>query len=52
MIINAANQEIFKGKPGDEIVTADAEEYYMGTPHYTEVTDIVRDNGKIVILTR
>lgn len=60
MIINAAVQEILKGKPGDEIVVSSQYQYYNGAPvdeHgnsqlYKEVVDVVRDNNKIVILTR
>lgn len=61
MIINAAVQEILKGKPGDEIVVTSQYQYYNGAPideHgnsqlYKEVVDVVRDNNnKIVILTR
>ena len=59
MIINAAVQEILKGKPGDELVVASQHEYYNGAPvdkHgnlqlYEKVVDIVRDGNKIVILT-
>ena len=50
MIINTAVQEILKGQPGDEIVVANQEEYYKGTPHYSDVRDIVKDSGKLVIL--
>lgn len=60
MIINAAVQEILKGKPGDEIVVTSQYQYYNGAPVdedgnsqlYKEVVDVVRDNNKIVILTR
>ena len=50
MIMNAAIRELLNCKPGDEIVVANQEEYYAGTPHYSEVRDIVKDNGKLVIL--
>ena len=52
MIVNAAVQELISLRPGDEIVVANSEEYYQGTPQYQEVCDIVKDNGKLVILTR
>ena len=52
MIINAAVQEILKGKPGDEIVQTTQEDYYNGNPQYNEVCDIIKENGKIIILTR
>lgn len=52
MIINAAVQEILKGKPGDELLTTTQEDYYTGNPQYTEVCDIVKENGKVIILTR
>ena len=47
MIVNAAVQELINLRPGDEIVVAKQEEYYACTPHYSEVRDIVKDNGKI-----
>lgn len=50
MIVNAAVQELINLRPGDEIVVANQEEYYQGTPHYSEVRDIVKDNGKLVML--
>lgn len=51
MIVNAAVQELINLRPGDEIVVASQEEYYQGTPHYSEVRDIVKDSGKLIILT-
>lgn len=59
MIINAAVQEILKGKSGDELVVASQYQYYNGAPTdehgnlqlYKKVVDVVRDNNKIVILT-
>ena len=50
MIVNAAVQELISLRPGDELVVANKEEYYRGTPQYSEVRDIVRDSGKLVIL--
>lgn len=50
MIINSAVQELINLRPGDEIVVAKQEEYFEGTPHYSNVRDIVKDNGKLVIL--
>ena len=58
MIVNAAVQELISLRPGDEIVVANQEEYYNGAPRdehgnsllYKEVKDIVKDNGKLVIL--
>lgn len=50
MIVNAAIQELISLKPGYEIIVANQEEYYQGTPHYSDVRDIVKDNGKLVIL--
>ena len=50
MIVNAAVQELISLRPGDEIVVAKQEEYYQCTPQYSEVRDIVKDNGKLVIL--
>lgn len=50
MIVNAAVQELINLKPGYEIVVANQEEYYQDTPHYSNVRDIVKDNGKLIIL--
>ena len=50
MIVNAAVQELISLRPGDKIVVAKQEEYFSGTPQYSEVRDIVKDNGKLVIL--
>jgi len=59
MIINAAVQEILKGKPGDELVVVSQQQYYNGAPvdeHgnlqlYKNVVDVVKDGNKIVVLT-
>ena len=50
MIVNAAVQELINLRPGDEIVVAKQEEYFEGTSQYSIVRDIVKDNGKLVIL--
>ena len=50
MIVNAAVQELINLRPGDEIIVANKEEYYQGTPQYSEVKDIVKDSGKLIIL--
>ena len=50
MIVNAAVQELINLRPGDEIVVANQEEYYVGTPQYSDVRDIVKDNGKLIVL--
>ena len=52
MIVNAAVRDILKCSPGDEIVVANREDYFNGNPLYKEVTDIIKDNGKLVILIR
>lgn len=52
MIVNAAVQELISLRPGDEIVTCTQEDYFNGNPQYNEVCDIVKDNGKLIILTR
>ena len=53
MIVNAAVQELINLRPGDEIVTCDSEDYYNSSnPQYKEVCDIVKENGKLIILTR
>ena len=48
--MNAAVREILNCNPGDEIVVANQEEYFSGTPQYSNVKDIVKDNGRLVIL--
>lgn len=51
MIVNAAVKELLTSvKPGDEIVVAEQENYFEGNPQTTNVRDIVKDNGKLVIL--
>ena len=52
MIVNAAVQELISLRPGDEIVVASQEEYFQCTPKYSEVCDIIKENGKLIILTR
>ena len=53
MIVNAAVQELISLRPGDEIVQCTQEDYYnSSSPQYNEVCDIVRESGKLVILTR
>lgn len=53
MIVNAAVQELLNCKPGDKIVTCASEDYYNNSnPQFNEVIDIVKDNGKLIILTR
>lgn len=60
MIINAAVREILNSKSGDEIVVASSQEYYNGAPLdingnstlYKEVIDIIRENGKLIILIK
>ena len=53
MIVNAAVQELISLRPGDEIVTCNSEDYYNSSnPQFQEVCDIVKDNCKLVILTR
>lgn len=50
MILNAAVQELINLRLGDEIVVCEQEEYFNGTPRYKEVCDIIKENGKLVIL--
>lgn len=53
MIVNAAIQELISLRPGDEIVACDSEDYYNSSnPQHKEVCDIVKENGKLIILTR
>jgi len=53
MIVNAAVQELISLRPGDEIVSCDSEDYYnSSSPQYKEVCDIVRESGKLIMLTR
>ena len=51
MIANAAVKELLTSiKPGDEIIVAEQEDYFEGSPHTTNVKDIIKDNNKLVIL--
>lgn len=52
MIMNAAIREILRCNPGDEILVANSEEYFNGTPHYSDICDIIKDNDKLIILTK
>ncbi len=53
MIVNAAVQELINLRPGDEIVSCNAQDYYnTSNPQFQEVCDIVKDNSKLIILTR
>lgn len=53
MITNAATKELLECKPGMEIVCCNSEDYYSGVnPQYLEVCDIIKDNSKLIILTR
>ena len=53
MITNAATKELLDCKPGMEIVCCNSEDYYSAAnPQYIEVCDIVKDNNKLIILTR
>ena len=47
-----SNLALNRDQLGDEIVACEQEEYFNGTPQYKEVRDIVKDNGKLIILTR
>lgn len=54
MIVNAANQKLLNCNVGDEIVVMNQEKYYAG-PRASilkeyPVRDIIKDNGKLVIL--
>ena len=60
MIMNDVIREILASKPDDEIVVANQKEYFNGAPLdingnsrlYKEVIDVVRENGKLVILIK
>lgn len=53
MIVNAAIQKLLNCKFGDEIISCNAQDYYNASnPQFQEVCDIVKDNGKLIILTR
>ena len=60
MIMNDAIRTLLSASPADEILVANQEEYYNGAPvdvHgnsklYKEVVDIIKENGKLIILTR
>ena len=50
--MNAAIQEFLRGKPGDELLVTTQEDYYTGNPHYDDVCEVIKENGKVIILTR
>lgn len=50
MIVNAAVQELINLRPGDEIIVASQEDYFNGNPQTMPVRDIVKENGKLIIL--
>lgn len=60
MIVNNIYVKVANAKPTDEIVVASQQEYYNGTSVdengnsklFKEVIDVVKDNGKLVILTK
>ncbi len=60
MIVNNIYVNVANAKPTDEIVVASQQEYYNGTSVdengnsklFKEVVDVVKDNGKLVILTK
>lgn len=64
MIVDSGVQELISLRPGDEIVVANKEDYFRGyaltddlSPtkmpiQYKEVCDIVKENGKLVILIK
>lgn len=55
MVINAAIKELINScSPVDEIVSCEQEDYYNngGRIPTKEVVDIVKENGKLIILTR
>lgn len=53
MIVNSAVQELISLRPGDEIFTCDSLDYYnSGNPKLNEVIDIVKEPGKLILLTR
>lgn len=60
MIVNDIYAKVGDAKSTDEIVVASQQEYYNGTSVdengnsklFKEVVDVVKDNGKLVILTK
>lgn len=53
MITNAATKEILDCKPGTELVCCNSKDYYnSANPQYLDVCDIIKDNNKLIILTR
>ena len=53
MIVDSCVQELISLRPGDEIITCESEDYYnSSSPQYKEVCDIVKENGKLIVLTR
>lgn len=53
MIMNAAVREILACKPGDEIVVTTQQDYFNeSNPPFKEVCDVIRENNRLVLLTR
>ena len=50
MIMSEVSSTLFNCTRDDEIVVANQEEYYAGTPQYSNVRDIVKENGKLIVL--
>ena len=52
MTVNAAVKEILDSSPIDELLVTTSQEYYNNcNPTMKKVVDIVRENGKVIILT-
>lgn len=54
MILDKLIRKILKGHPEDDLVVCNSQEYYNSENEikYDEVIDVIRENGKLIILTR
>lgn len=52
MNMNGCVSVILSCSPSDEVVTCSSQDYYNeSNPEFKEVVDIVKENGKLIILT-
>ena len=52
MIAKELIDKVFSCKNDDRVFVAKQEDYYDGNSKPTEVIDVVKENGKLIILTQ
>lgn len=52
MIMNDCIRTLLKACPGDRLFVAKQEDYYEGNSKPIEAVDVVKENGKLIILTQ